>query len=633
ATPLGDDKNHLLFSCASSQDRGLRCQGAALTSSPTKALSLVALVIMEHMNHGMPWLDQPVRFHSSREYTCKLNFTDQCEYQQGYWRFWYEADHRYALPTIAFFMAAIVLFSIGNLVQEASPRRLLHSRPTRKLIALHRYLSYRTLRIEFLNWNSAPLGILLLAAIGIIYFFCMTLAPKPYYWPNTHELNYGNSPPLATRAGWLSLACMPFVFATAGKSNFITLLTGVSHARLQVFHRWISYAFFILALMHTFPFIVYHIWQGDMKEEWDSSVFYWTGVIALLAQAYLTFASFGPLRDYFVATGTLFALSWLHRQTRILFEHGFRHHATLNLAANGFVQVTVPTTATWTVGQHYFVRFMSMGPHMLTNHPFSACSLPKRRFPGAERESSLVFYIRPRAGFTARLARHTESHPDVKVPVLLDGPYGGVDMRQLESPDRLVVFAGGSGAGWVLPFVTAFIRRMEKTDSGHVTPSMRIVFVTRDLATQRWFELALSELLSDREGIRSHLAIELYYTGFNADKGSSSRDGQFLRKLDDPEKVPNQVSSIDADLDPKPRAEELKGMCGDCKRLDIWPDLRCMVSEEAAALHPSSTLGVFVCGPLSMQNDVANAVAKEQVVALGQEPKDIYLHMEHFSWA
>ncbi|KAI6993402.1 hypothetical protein KC363_g8291 [Hortaea werneckii] len=621
---------------------------------------------MEHMNHGMPWLDQPVRFHSSREYTCKLNFTDQCEYQQGYWRFWYEADHRYALPTIAFFMAAIVLFSIGNLVQEASPRRLLHSRPTRKLIALHRYLSYRTLRIEFLNWNSAPLGILLLAAIGIIYFFCMTLAPKPYYWPNTHELNYGNSPPLATRAGWLSLACMPFVFATAGKSNFITLLTGVSHARLQVFHRWISYAFFILALMHTFPFIVYHIWQGDMKEEWDSSVFYWTGVIALLAQAYLTFASFGPLRnwcyewfkfshfvavlvfmlflffhcdgtlsswDYFVATGTLFALSWLHRQTRILFEHGFRHHATLNLAANGFVQVTVPTTATWTVGQHYFVRFMSMGPHMLTNHPFSACSLPKRRFPGAERESSLVFYIRPRAGFTARLARHTESHPDVKVPVLLDGPYGGVDMRQLESPDRLVVFAGGSGAGWVLPFVTAFIRRMEKTDSGHVTPSMRIVFVTRDLATQRWFELALSELLSDREGIRSHLAIELYYTGFNADKGSSSRDGQFLRKLDDPEKVPNQVSSIDADLDPKPRAEELKGMCGDCKRLDIWPDLRCMVSEEAAALHPSSTLGVFVCGPLSMQNDVANAVAKEQVVALGQEPKDIYLHMEHFSWA
>ncbi|EIC07264.1 Ferric reductase domain protein transmembrane component domain-containing protein, partial [Microbacterium laevaniformans OR221] len=47
--------------------------------------------------------------------------------------------------------------------------------------------------------------------------------------------------------------------ATATKTSWITLLTGVSHEKLQVFHRWISYAFFLLALMHTFPFIVYHI--------------------------------------------------------------------------------------------------------------------------------------------------------------------------------------------------------------------------------------------------------------------------------------------------------------------------------------------------------------------------------------
>lgn len=39
----------------------------------------------------------------------------------------------------------------------------------------------------------------------------MTLAPKPYYWPNTRTLSYGDSPPIATRAGWMSLACMPFV--------------------------------------------------------------------------------------------------------------------------------------------------------------------------------------------------------------------------------------------------------------------------------------------------------------------------------------------------------------------------------------------------------------------------------------
>jgi ferric-chelate reductase len=41
----------------------------------------------------------------------------------------------------------------------------------------------------------------------------MTLGPKPYYWANTKDgkVSYGNSPPLATRAGWMALALLPFV--------------------------------------------------------------------------------------------------------------------------------------------------------------------------------------------------------------------------------------------------------------------------------------------------------------------------------------------------------------------------------------------------------------------------------------
>lgn len=39
----------------------------------------------------------------------------------------------------------------------------------------------------------------------------MTLAAKPYYWPNTTEIHYGNSPPIATRTGWMALGCLPFL--------------------------------------------------------------------------------------------------------------------------------------------------------------------------------------------------------------------------------------------------------------------------------------------------------------------------------------------------------------------------------------------------------------------------------------
>lgn len=185
---------------------------------------------------------------------------------------------------------------LARLTKRYAPSALHQTRPLRKLTAFCRYLSYRSFRLRKIEWTSAPVGILLLGLLGGAYFLIMALGPQPYYWPNTATVNFGGSPPVATRTGWLSLACMPFVFATAGKSNLISALTGVSYEKLQVFHRWISYAFFVLALVHTFPFIVLHLQKGDMMQQWNEEAWYWTGTVALVAQAWLTFASVGPLR-------------------------------------------------------------------------------------------------------------------------------------------------------------------------------------------------------------------------------------------------------------------------------------------------------------------------------------------------
>lgn len=140
----------------------------------------------------------------------------------------YIADLVYALPTIAFFMCAIGVFVISCFVSNL----LLGSRESRrprvwqKLVAGARYLSYRGFHVRGLRWNSAPVGVLMLGAVGTIYFFCtlsvymnsgcqtdqiylgMDLVPSPYYWAD--EM-YGGSPPLATRSGWLALGCMPFI--------------------------------------------------------------------------------------------------------------------------------------------------------------------------------------------------------------------------------------------------------------------------------------------------------------------------------------------------------------------------------------------------------------------------------------
>ncbi|KAK5745968.1 hypothetical protein LTR17_001098 [Elasticomyces elasticus] len=616
--------------------------------------------------HGTPWMPGPVQFNAYREYECGQNTTAECEYYQGYWRFWYEADHRFALPTVAFFTVAILIFALANVFQQYAPQSFQRSPVVRRQKALARFLSYRAFRIQALNWNSGSIGILLLALVGTIFFMCMTLVPAPYYWPLTETLNYwGGSPPLATRSGWLSLGCMPFVFLTAGKSNFITAVTGVSHERLQVFHRWISYAFFITALLHTFPFIVYNIRTHQMVMQWNTNFDYWTGVVALLAQAWLTFASLGPLRtisyeffkfshfvaalvfmvflffhcgftlsswDYFVVTGVFFALSWLHRQLRVYFEHGINNHATVSLAANGFVCVRVPTKATWHVGQHFFVRFMTLGIHAASIHPFTACSLPSE----TNVESELVFYIRPRGGLTTRLARLAEARPGSTVRVLLDGPYGGVSMPKLEQCQRQLVIAGGSGAGWILPMLLAHIRRndlVDRAESKEVSNNtMKIILATRDTPTRQWFERTLHEALAERglSALPSGVEVEVHYTGSGEPGPISESASQEAEVHADPEKA---LSASHASPDSDSDSDVASNLKPSLKRVDGRPDLAALVRAEVASAPPNEQLGVFVCGPLSMQNDVSNAVAAAQLEIMKGASKEVYLHMEHFSWA
>lgn len=83
------------------------------------------------------------------------------------------ADHVYALSTVAFLMSVIGIFVIGNIVSQLLGHRTWRgSSPWQKVIAVTRYLSYRGFQVQALRWNSAPLGLLLIAAAGTVFFFC-----------------------------------------------------------------------------------------------------------------------------------------------------------------------------------------------------------------------------------------------------------------------------------------------------------------------------------------------------------------------------------------------------------------------------------------------------------------------------
>ncbi|PVH69992.1 hypothetical protein DL98DRAFT_149286 [Cadophora sp. DSE1049] len=665
------------------------------------------------MDMNPAWLTYPLALTGSRAFDCGDFTEEECDFYMQRWHFWYIADLVFALPTVAFFMCSIGVFIISyffsNLLLDRTNRQ--GPRVWQKLIAGTRYLSYRGFHVKSLKWNSAPVGILMLGAVGTIYFFCMDLVPSPYYWSD--EM-FGGSPPLATRSGWLALGCMPFVFATATKTNWITLLTGVSHERLQVFHRWIAYAFFVLALLHTFPFIVYHIHWHDMQTHFSESLlFYWTGIVAIIFQAWLTFMSHSTIRSlgyeffkithfasaivfmitffwhcdytltswhYFVATAAVYVPCFVFPWLRTIFEYGFTQQACVSVEDNGFTRVAIPVKFNWTPGQHCFLRFTGFGIlQAISSHPFTICSMPSNN---ENEHSELVFYIRHQRGFTAKLYQYALDNPGASVPVQIDGPYGGVSLPKLRNSERLLVIAGGSGAGWCLPFIESFFRTSkpssisakdeehgrshdhhasdldEKTDvltnakpaspspspslkPGSIAGSLRVVLATRDTSSRLWFERSVS-LLFTRLSIPSTLSslaqIQVFVTGEAAKRLSG---GLPAKKSIDRSHLPRSNSSTSDDniasseddvyaraLPPDTNADEYIGR----------PSLPEIIKEEATrAAEAGQELSVYVCGPGTMQNDVRNAVAERNLGILrgeeGGSGRGVYLYSEHFSWA
>ena len=125
----------------------------------------------------------------------------------------------------------------------------------RKLQALGRYVFYRRIRS---SWPAklldfpADLGTILFLLITIVFLTALVFAAKPYY---REQIGYG-SPPIAIRCGLMAFACVPILVALAGKANLVTFFTGISHERLNILHRWVSWMSFALSLLHTLPFLI-----------------------------------------------------------------------------------------------------------------------------------------------------------------------------------------------------------------------------------------------------------------------------------------------------------------------------------------------------------------------------------------
>ncbi|THC99233.1 hypothetical protein EYZ11_001321 [Aspergillus tanneri] len=589
--------------------------------------------MMHKETSGLPWLDQPVLLHSSRADTCKLT-PEQCAYRRGHWRYWYEADHVYALNTVYFLIAFIAFFTLRHLLSYPPLQRHKRNNPIQRAISTVRSISYRSLQP-----GTPSLGVLLVLGVGFLFFLLLTLVPQPYYWPR--NASYGNSPPIATRTGWMALALLPFVLALSTKANLVSALTGISHDRLQVFHHWTSYAMFVLALVHTFPFIIFHIRKGDMVHQWRSSVTYWTGVVALIFQTYLTVMSLPAFRrryyeffkathllaalvfvlffflhcdfrlsswDYFIATGALYLFSLAVAGIRTTLIHG-RHRAQIDRLPCGLLRITIPTVVvSWTPGQHIFLRFCTpqLGLHCLTAHPFTISSLTHDPVVTGT-PAQMIFYLKPQTGITARLDRLAQQSPGFHTTVLLEGPYGGIPDTTGSSFDTVLVIAGGSGGGFALSVVSDICRRNAPENI-----NIQIVYTSRSTDMARWFRDEIAEIDGQSVGqVRIH-DTSLFSTSSISVSGMHGDNVVELEK-----NLRENQNQIQSEVKAEAEAEAESIQRG-------RPDLHAVVTQTATTA--TARLAVYACGPASMLHDVRNAAAAAQGKA------ELYLHTEAFSW-
>ena len=169
------------------------------------------------------------------------------QFEYGHWTTWYYL-------VIIFIVMLWRAFRIWNdrTRHEDNPRTTAPTYRQRGLAA-GRYLSYRRFRGAWSDMLELPsLGVLVLLLTTVLYLSLLTFVARPYY--RVHE-GYG-SPPIAIRSGLMAFACTPILIALAGKANMVTLLTGVSHEKLNVIHRWTGWITLVLSLIHTIPFIV-----------------------------------------------------------------------------------------------------------------------------------------------------------------------------------------------------------------------------------------------------------------------------------------------------------------------------------------------------------------------------------------
>jgi ATP-dependent Clp protease adapter protein ClpS len=177
-----------------------------------------------------------------------------------------------------------------------------------------------------------------------------------------------------------------------------------------------------------------------------------------------------------------------------------------------------------------------------------------------------------------------------------------------------------------LPFIEQYIATKtgqsdegckEGQREGSPFSSLRVILASRDVESCSWYRQVVSEtLLKYSDKMISGLQVQVHRTGGAIAESSLPSNSSFMPG--------NKESGSERATESLVPFDELHGR----------PDLPEILKRVLNGMPSTDSLGVYVCGPDTMQNDVRNSVASLNLDILGgTDSAGAYLHSEHFSWA
>jgi predicted ferric reductase len=256
--------------------------------------------------------------------------------------------------------------------------------------------------------------------------------------------------------------------------------------------------------------------------------------------------------------------------------------AVVEVLPDNACRVTVTMARPWTFkpGQHAYIYMPTIS--LWQSHPFSAAWSHEADDFGTEklamnrqdilarRKTTVSFVIRARTGFTNRLYNKAVSAPNgtLRTSCMVEGPYGG--LHRMHSYGTVMLFAGGVGITHQVPHVRDLV--IGYANNTVATRKVVLVWIIQTPEHLEWIRPWMTEILA-LEKRREVLRIMLFVSRPRSTK---------------------EIHSPSATVQMFPGRPNIDTLMG-------------MEMEQQVG-----TMGVSVCGPGALSDDVRRAVRNRQ---------------------